>query len=366
MKYGRIFNFSAGPAVMPEPVLETLRDEMLNYKGTGMSVMEMSHRSKPYDAIIAHAEQKVRDLLKVPATHSVLFLQGGATHQFAMAPYNFYTDGHPIDFIHTGAWTEKAIKEAKRVAKCNVVATSEDKNFTYIPDYSHAKFNPDACYVHICTNNTIFGTKYNNGFPNTGKVPMIADMSSEILSRPIDVSKFHLIYAGAQKNLGPSGVCLAIINKDWAENTARKDIAEFWSYRAHIKEGSRLNTPAAFGIYAVGQVLDWVEKQGGPEKLQKLNQEKAAILYNAIDSSGGFYDCPVQKEWRSDMNIVWRVKKDEALEDKFVKEAQAKGLDGLKGHRSVGGIRASIYNAFPIEGVKALVDFMKEFQKKNG
>jgi len=363
MKYDRVYNFSAGPATLPESVLEQVRDELLNYNGAGMSVMEMSHRSKDFDQIIQGAEEQARQLLSISDEYSVLFLQGGATQQFAMVPYNFYRDGQPIDFVHTGSWTKKALKEAQRIATVNVVASTEEDHFLKLPQLSELKFNEKASYVHMCSNNTIFGTKFSE-LPKT-PTPLVADMSSEIFSRPIDVNQFGLIFAGAQKNIGPSGVTLVIVKKEWAEQ-APSHIAEIWQYRAHIKNESRYNTPPTFGIYIAGLVLNWVAQQGGVEKMEALNQEKASVLYHAINSTD-FYTSPVPESDRSDMNVVFRVQNgNDDLEAKFVSEAKKAGLSGLKGHRSVGGLRASIYNAFPLEGVKALADFMSDFEKTNG
>ncbi len=363
-KYDRIFNFSAGPAVLPETVLEKAREEMLNFKGSGMSIMEMSHRGKEFDAVIEHAEAGIRRILNVPESHAILFLQGGASHQFAMVPLNLYQQGKPVDVINTDVWTQKAIGELKVFAQHQIAASTESEKFSRLPSKNEIKLNPNASYLHICSNNTIAGTQYKS-FPETGAVPLVADMSSDILSRRIDVARFGLIFAGAQKNIGPAGLALVIVDKKLAERCP-KTVPTFFQYRTHIAEGSRYNTPPTFGIYMVGLVADWLEKQGGLAAMEKHNQAKAKILYDAIDATD-FYFCPVKKEDRSVMNVVFRIQKgDEKLEAKFVSEAEAAGLSGLKGHRLVGGLRASIYNAQPTAGVQALVDFMKEFEKKNG
>jgi phosphoserine aminotransferase len=360
----RAFNFNAGPAAMPLPVLEKMRDELLNYGETGMSVMEMSHRSATFEAINDKTEQTLRRLLAIPTDYAVVFLQGGASLQFAMAPMNLYTAGKPVDMLHTGAWTAKAIEELKKVAECRLAATGEAHKFARLPKASETAFDPNASYAHICTNNTIEGTQWHS-IPATGSVPVVADMSSDIMSRPVDVKRFGLIFAGAQKNMGPSGVTVAIIRKDLADRGNDK-IAKILQYRTYIKDRSLYNTPPTFGVYAVGLVLDWIEAQGGLAEIEKRNEAKAKLLYDALDGSG-YYSCPVEKESRSRMNIVFRVAGgDEAMEKKFVKESEAAGLVGIKGHRSVGGMRASLYNAVTSEGVEALVSFMREFERKNG
>ncbi|MGE4170106.1 MAG: 3-phosphoserine/phosphohydroxythreonine transaminase [Candidatus Margulisiibacteriota bacterium] len=360
--YNRVFNFGAGPAALPVEVLEKARDEMMNFNGSGMSVMELSHRSKAFEAVIAHAESKLRQIMGIPDTHEVLFLQGGASLQFAMIPMNLYLEGKPVDIVNTGSWTQKAIEELDKVATYNVVSSSEDKNFNYIPSLGKADLNPNASYVHVCSNNTIFGTQWAS-FPDTGDVPLVADMSSDILSRPIDVSKFGVIFAGAQKNIGPSGVTLVIIRKDLIER-ADKSLPTMLQFRTHAKNKSLYNTPPTFGIYMIGLVLDWIESLGGLRGIENRNEEKATTLYNAIDASKLFY-CPNEQAFRSKMNVVFRSHKPE-LDEQFLKEASAAGLKELKGHRSVGGFRASIYNATSLEGVKALVQFMQEFEQKNG
>jgi len=360
----RIFNFSAGPAVMPEPVLERARDEMLNFQGSGMSVMEMSHRSPEFEGILARTERGLRQTMGIPDDYAVLFLQGGASLQFSMVPMNLYLLGRPIDVLHTGAWTEKAIEEIKKVAECRLAASTEAEKFRRLPRPDEIEFNPDASYVHICSNNTIFGTQWRS-FPDTGEVPLVADMSSDILSRPVDVSKFGLIFAGAQKNIGPAGVTLVVMRKELAER-APASTPTMLKYATHIKNNSLYNTPPTFGIYMIGLVMDWIEAEGGVVAIEERNEAKAKLLYSAIDATE-FYTGTVEKQDRSYMNVNFRIQgNNEELEKKFAKEAEAAGLSGLKGHRSVGGLRASIYNAMPLAGVQALVDFMHEFERKNG
>jgi phosphoserine aminotransferase len=361
----RAFNFNAGPAALPLPVLEKMQAEMLDYRGTGMSVMEMSHRSAEFEAINDKAEKDLRRLMGIPEDYAVLFLQGGASLQFAMVPMNLYTAGKPVDMVHTGAWTAKAIEELKKIAECRLAGSGEANKFTRLPHKAEITFSPDASYVHVCTNNTIEGTEWTE-LPATGGVPLVADMSSDIASRPIDVKQFGLIFAGAQKNLGPSGVTLVIVRRDLADRASDK-IAKILQYRTHIKERSLYNTPPTFGIYALGLVLEWIESKGGVAGIEKLNSEKAARLYDAIDSSGGYYSCPVDKGSRSKMNVVFRVAGgDEVVEKKFAKDAETAGLIGVKGHRSVGGMRASLYNAVGMNAVDALVGFMKDFQNTSG
>jgi phosphoserine aminotransferase len=360
----RAHNFNPGPAAMPLPVLEKMRDEMLNYGGSGMSVMELSHRSAEFEAINDKAEQSLRRVLGIPAEYAVVFVQGGASLQFAMVPMNLAVQGKPVDVLHTGAWTAKAIEELKKVAECRLAASGEAQKFARLPKAGETSFDANASYVHICTNNTIEGTQWHS-IPDTGSVPVVADMSSDIASRPIDVKRYSLIFAGAQKNLGPSGVTVAIIRRDWAERGSDK-IAKILQYRTFIKDKSLYNTPPTFGVYAMGLVLDWIEQQGGLSAIEKRNETKAKLLYDAVDASG-YYNCPVEKESRSRMNIVFRVAGgDEAVEKKFVKEAEAAGLVGIKGHRSVGGMRASLYNAVNIDAVEALVGLMRDFESKNG
>jgi phosphoserine aminotransferase len=362
--YNRIYNFSAGPAVLPVPVLEKARDELLNHRGSGMSVMEMSHRSKEYTAVIENAEAGLRRVLGIPDEYAVLFLQGGASMQFSMVPMNLVSEDKPVDMLHTGAWTKKAITEAKKVTACNIAASTEADNFTRLPEADEIKLSAGAAYVHMCSNNTIFGTQWKT-FPDTGSVPLVADMSSDILSRPLDVSRFGLIFAGAQKNIGPAGVTIVIMRPELADR-AGTDLPTMLQYRTHIDKKSLFNTPPTFGIYMVGLVTDWIEEQGGISAMEQYNQKKAAILYHAIDRTG-FYSCPVAQADRSLMNVVFRVQDgNEELEKKFIAEAAAAGLSSLKGHRSVGGLRASIYNAQPLEGVTALAEFMADFEAKNG
>ncbi len=360
----RIFNFSAGPAVLPLAVLEKAQGEVVDFRGAGMSIMEMSHRSKEADGVIKGAEQSIRDVLGVPEDYAVLFLQGGASLQFAMAPMNLYIEGKPIDVLHTGSWTKKAITEMEKTATYRLAGSTAEEKFRRLPRADEIKFSPDASYVHLCSNNTIAGTQW-KAFPDAGEVPLAADMSSDIMSRRVDVSRFGLIYAGAQKNLGPAGVTLVIIRRDLADR-APEDLPAMLQYRTHIKGSSLYNTPPVFAIYMMGLVMEWVQNEGGLPAMEKRNQEKAQVLYDAIDASGFFY-CPVEKADRSLMNVVFRITGDkEDLEKQFAAEATQAGLSGLKGHRSVGGLRASIYNAHPVEGVRALVEFMKRFEKKNG
>ena len=362
--YNRIHNFSAGPAVLPVPVLEQARDELLNHYGSGMSIMEMSHRSKAYAAVIDGAEAGLRRVLGIPDDYAVLFLQGGASLQFAMVPMNLYLQGQPVGVIHTGAWTKKAITEIEKLAACKLVASTEADNFTRLPEAEELHFDEYASYVHMCSNNTIFGTQWRD-FPDTGEIPLVADMSSDILSRPIDVSRFGLIFASAQKNIGPSGITVVIVRRELALR-APKTLPTMLQYRTHIDKQSMFNTPPTFAIYIVGLVTGWIESQGGIEAIEKHNQKKAAIVYDAIDRTG-FYTCPVRSQDRSLMNVIFRVNGgDEALEEKFIAEAATAGLSGLKGHRSVGGLRASIYNAQTIEAVTDLADFMREFEARNG
>jgi len=355
----RVYNFSAGPSMLPEPVLKKAAEEMLDYKGSGMSVMEMSHRSDVYMEIHERAEATLRKLMNIPDNYSVLFLQGGASQQFAMIPMNLLGQNRKIDFIHTGNWTKKAIDEAKVVANVNIVASSEDKNFSYIPeDY---QFSPDADYVHICTNNTIEGTLYAK-IPDTGNIPLVADMSSNIMSEEIDVTKFGLIFAGAQKNLGPSGVTVVIIRKDLIGKHSEQTPVIF-RYATHDKEKSLYNTPPCYSIYTAGLVFEYIDQLGGVKAIEAINREKAGMLYDFIDASDMF-SSPVDKRYRSLMNIPFLTQSDD-LNKKFIAEAEKVGLTTLAGHRSVGGMRASIYNAMPVEGVKKLVDFMKKFEMDN-
>lgn len=355
----RVYNFSAGPSCLPEEVLQQAAAEMLDYKGTGMSVMEMSHRSKPYQAIIDETEALARELMCIPENYKVLFLQGGASLQFAMIPQNLMVNHKRAAFMNTGAWSDKAIKEAKKFGEALVVASSKESTFNYIPEIPAIPENID--YFYICANNTIYGTKFNE-FPQTGNVPLIADFSSCIMSEKVDVSKFGLIFAGAQKNLGPAGVCLVIIRDDLV-GKAPESTPTMMNYQTHVDNGSMFNTPPTYGIYIMGLVFQWIKKNGGIEAMEKRNREKAALLYDFLDSSSMFKGTVVAKD-RSLMNVPF-VTGNEELDAAFIKEATAAGFVNLKGHRSVGGMRASIYNAMPTEGVRALVDFMKAFEAKN-
>ncbi|MCC7033230.1 MAG: 3-phosphoserine/phosphohydroxythreonine transaminase [Acidobacteria bacterium] len=358
----RVFNFSAGPAVLPLPVLEEAQRDLVALPDVGMSVLEVSHRSKTFEGILARAEADVRALANIPSAYKVLFLQGGASLQFSMVPLNLLAEGQSADYIITGGWSQKALKEARRVGPINIAGSSESENFSRIPRQDELRLDPSAAYVHITTNNTLFGTEW-KAEPAVGNVPLVADASSDILSRPIDVSKYGLIYAGAQKNLGPSGVTLIIIREDLLSRSS-KALHTMLNYAVHAENGSMYNTPPCFGIYLMGLVTKWALAQGGLDAMAARNAHKAGKLYAEIDLSG-FYAGTAEKDSRSMMNVTFRLPSEE-LEKKFVKEATAAGLDGLKGHRSVGGIRASIYNAFPEEGVDALVQFMQEFEAKNG
>jgi len=361
----RALNFNAGPAALPLPVLERVREELLDQGGSGMSVMEMSHRSPEFEAINNKTEQGLRRLLAIPEDYAVLFLQGGGSGQFAVVPMNLYVPGKPVDVLHTGAWTAKAIEELKKIAECRLAASTEAEKFTRVPRKDEISLAPNASYVHICTNNTIEGTQWAE-IPATGAVPLIADMSSDIASRPVDVRKFGLIFAGAQKNLGPSGATIVIVRRDLAER-ANDKIAKIFQYRTHIKEKSLYHTPPTFAVYVVGLVVDWIESEGGVTGIERRNNAKAKLLYDAIDASGGFYSCPVETASRSKMNVVFRVAGgNDTIEKKFASETEAAGLVGVKGHRSVGGMRASLYNAVTPEAVETLASFMREFQRKNG
>ena len=358
---GRIFNFSAGPAMLPEEVLKEAAADMLDYHGCGMSVMEMSHRSKTYQAIIDEAEADLRKLIGIPDNYKVLFMQGGATLGFAMIPMNFAFKGK-VDIINTGVWTKKAIKDAKLFAEVNVIASGEEGGFKKIPDVKGLKIDKDADYVYICDNNTIYGSKYKE-YPETGDVPLFCDMSSCFLSEPIDVKKFGLIYAGAQKNVGPAGVTIFIIRDDLLAKPAPRPLPAYLDYRLAAENGSMYNTPPTYGIYICGLVFKWLLRTGGLEFRDKNNKEKAAILYDFLDSSS-FYRPYVDKSCRSLMNVTFRTPSDE-LDAEFLEGAKKYKFTNLKGHRSTGGLRASIYNAMPIEGVEALVEFMKKFEEEN-
>jgi len=362
---GRVFNFNAGPGALPLPVLQRIREELLDWRGSGMSVMEMSHRSPEFESIISAAEAKLRSLVGITEDYAVLFLQGGGSMQFAMVPMNLGLPGRPVDVLHTGMWTAKAIGELKKGTLYNLAASTESEKFTRLPRKDEIKLSPDASYVHICTNNTIEGTQW-RALPETGGVPLVADMSSDIASRAIDVNKYGLIFAGAQKNLGPSGVTVVILRKDLAER-AGQNLPAILQYRTHIKEKSLYHTPPTFAVYTLGLVLEWMESAGGVAAIEKSNEAKAKLLYDTIEGSGGFYRCPVEHGSRSKMNVVFRVAGgDEAIEKQFAAEAAAAGLAGTPGHRSVGGLRISLYNAVTLEAVEALTGFLCEFHRTRG
>ncbi|WP_300600422.1 3-phosphoserine/phosphohydroxythreonine transaminase [Niabella sp.] len=357
----RVYNFSAGPCALPEAVLLRAQKELLNYNNTGMSVMEMSHRSKDYMAIIESTEQLFRELMQVPDNYKVLFLQGGASSQFAMVPLNLMNRNKKADYVNTGVWSDKAIKEASRYGAVNVVASSKDKTFNYIPKLDPATFTPDADYFHITTNNTIYGTRF-NALPDTGDVTLVADMSSDILSKYYDVRKFGLIYAGAQKNMGAAGVCVVIVREDLLGN-AMEFTPAMMNYKNHADNGSMFNTPPTYGIYLCKLVYEWLKEQGGVEGIAEVNIEKARVLYEFLDNSALFSGTAATED-RSIMNVPF-ITKEHALDDQFLKEAAAGGFVNLKGHRTTGGMRASIYNATPLDTVQKLVDFMKEFEQRN-
>lgn len=358
----RIFNFSAGPAVLPTPVLEKAQRELISLPGVGMSVMEISHRSKAFDEIIGGAEAGLRELLGIPSNYHVLFLQGGASLQFSMIPMNFLPVDGSADYIITGSWGKKALKEARKSGAASVAATMADGGFTRVPAQDELKLNSSAAYVHLTTNETIEGVEFKTE-PDTGSVPLIADASSDILSHPIPVEKYAMIYAGAQKNIGPSGVTLVILRDDLLARIP-EGMHTMLDYRTHTENKSLYNTPNTWGVYIINLVCNWLKEKGGLEGMHRENEEKARMLYDAIDGTD-FYRGHADADSRSIMNVTFRLPTEE-LEKKFTSEATAQKLDGLKGHRSVGGIRASIYNAFPKEGVEALVSFMKEFERKNG
>lgn len=356
----RVYNFSAGPACLPVEVLQKAQEQMLDYQGTGMSVMEMSHRSKAYEEIIGAAESNLRKLMNIPENYKVLFLQGGASLQFAMVPMNLLSKHKKAHYVNTGLWSKKAIKEAKRFGEVNVAASSEDQTFSYIPKLSADMFTPDADYVHITTNNTIYGTKFKE-IPETNGIPLVTDMSSCILSEEVDVSKYGIIYAGAQKNIGPAGLTIVIIRDDLIGNVA--EIPTMLDYKTHADAGSMFNTPPTYAIYIAGLVFEWLLDLGGLGEIQKVNERKAAILYDYLDNSG-FYKGTARREDRSLMNVPFVIG-DPDMEKKFVAEAAAAGFVNLKGHRTVGGMRASIYNAMPVEGIEKLTAFMEAFKKNN-
>lgn len=359
----RAYNFNAGPAALPLEVLQKAQEQFVEYQGIGMSIMEISHRSSHYEQLNDETQSLLKELFAIPDGYKVLFLQGGASTQFAMIPMNFLKAGQTAAYVHTGAWADKALKEAKLFGETAVVASSEADKFTRIPDLSGLKLPENTAYLHITSNETIEGSQYQS-YPDTGNVPLIGDMSSDILSRPVDISKFAMIYAGAQKNLGPSGVTVVILREDMLEDLP-KHIPAMLKYEIHAKNNSLYNTPPVYSVYMVNLVLKWIKDNGGVAAMERRNREKTDLIYKAIDGSGGFYQGVVDPAYRSIMNITFRMK-DEELEKKFVKESEANGFVGLKGHRSVGGLRASTYNAVPYEACKALADFMADFQQRNG
>lgn len=359
----RIYNFAAGPAILPEPVLKEAQKQLWALPGVGMSILEISHRSKTFDKIIVEAKEGLKSLLDINDNYELLFLQGGASLQFSMVPLNLMVKNKKADYIVTGSWSKKAVKEAKRVGTVNIAASTEEGNFKRIPKQEELKLDQQADYVHFTSNNTIYGTEWHKE-PEVGNVPLVCDASSDILHKKIDVNKYALIYAGAQKNIGPSGVTLVIIRKDMLERSS-DSLHTMLNYKVHVENNSLYNTPNTFGIYIIALVTRWLKGLGGLDGMHKINKEKADILYKCIDESGGYYKGHADKDSRSLMNITFNLATEE-LEKKLVSEATAAGFDGLKGHRSVGGLRASIYNAFPKKGVEDLVSFMKDFQRKNG
>ena len=364
----RIYNFSAGPAVLPEEVLLQAQKELFALPGVGMSIMEISHRSKTYDAIHSEAKANIKKLLDIPDDYAILFLQGGASLQFSMVPLNLMPPKNKADYVLTGSWSKKSIKEAKRVGTANIAGTTEEsegdkKFFKRIPKQSELKLDPDAAYVHITSNNTIFGTQFHTE-PQVGNVPLVCDASSDILHKKIDIKKYGLVYAGAQKNMGPAGVTMVIIRKDLVERS-QDTLHTMLSYKTHVDNDSLYNTPNTFGIYIINLIAKWLINLGGLDKMYEINKKKANMLYNCIDESNGFYKGHAEKESRSLMNITFNLATPE-MEKQLIDDATKAGFNGLKGHRSVGGLRASIYNAFPTKGVEELVSFMKDFQNKNG
>ncbi len=358
----RIYNFSAGPAILPEDVLKEAQEYLFTLPGVGMSILEISHRSKAFDKIIADAKEGIKSLLDINDDYEILFLQGGASLQFSMTALNLMPPKNKADYIITGSWSKKAMKEAKRVGTVNIAATTEADKFKRVPNQSELKLDPDASYVHFTSNNTIYGTQFKTE-PEVGNVPLVCDASSDILHKKIDVRKYGVIYAGAQKNMGPSGVTLVIIRKDLLERSS-DSLHTMLNYKTHVEGNSLYNTPNTFGIYIISLVTKWLKKNGGLDAMYKTNKEKAELLYKCIDESNGYYKGHAEKESRSLMNVTFNLATEE-LEKKLIAEATAAGFDGVKGHRSVGGLRASIYNAFPKKGVEDLVSFMKDFQKKN-
>jgi phosphoserine aminotransferase len=357
----RVYNFSAGPSMLPLDVMQDIASQLTNYEGSGQSVMEMSHRSPEFEKIIREAEEDLREIMNIPDNYKVLFLQGGGTLQFAMVPLNLLRNSKKADYVVTGAWAQKATAEAKKFGDIRIAGSSEEQNFTFIPKLKKEDFRPDADYVHITLNNTIYGTRFPE-LPDTGDIPLVADMSSNILSEEIDVSRFGLIYAGAQKNVGPAGVTIVIIREDLIGHAA-KEVPTYLDYKIHADNGSMYNTPPCFGVYVAGQVFKKIKNTGGVAAMEKLNREKAEKLYRYIDESS-LYSCPVAVEDRSLMNVVF-VTGDKDLDKKFTSQSKEAGLVNLGGHRSIGGMRASIYNAMPMEGVDALIDFMKKFEAEN-
>jgi len=362
-KTKRIFNFGAGPAVLPEPVLEEVQRDLLSLAGTGMSILEISHRSKAFEEILDGAIADIRRLAAVPSNYQILFVGGGASLQFSMVPMNLLPADGSADYVVTGVWSKKAVKEAQKVGMVSIAATSEEDGFSRIPEQSDLRLDPEAAYVHITTNNTIYGTEWHRE-PEVGRVPLVADVSSDVFSRPIDIGKYALLYAGAQKNLGPAGVTLVVIREDLLSR-APQGLPTMLDYNTHAQGKSLYNTPPVFAVYVVRLVVRWMLDQGGLEAVGRVNAEKAEALYRAIDGSGGFYRPHAKPGSRSNMNVTFRLPSEE-LEKTFVSDAGKAGLGGLKGHRSVGGIRASIYNAMPKRGVDELTSFMKEFAKRNG
>ena len=358
----RIYNFSAGPATLPLPVLEKVQKELLNYQGTGFSILEASHRSSQVKDIFTTCANRLLKILQLEKNYKVLFLHGGASTAFFQIPMNLLKKEEVADYIETGAWVQKAIKEAKRFGQIHMAATSIAKNFSYIPRENELKFSPNPKYIYLCSNNTIFGTQYKQ-FPNSNNTPLIGDFSSDILCRPMNLNKFGLIFAGSQKNLGPAGTTVLIIRQDILEQ-CNEDLPSMCSYKIHQKNESLYNTPTVFAVYFINHVLEWIEEMGGVEKMGKLNEKKANLIYNEIDNDD-FYTGTAEKKDRSIMNLTFTLPTDE-LSHEFILEAKKRRLDGLKGHRSVGGIRASMYNAFPLEGAQRLADFMRQFAQKNG
>jgi phosphoserine aminotransferase len=358
----RIFNFAAGPAVLPVPVLEEIQRNLISLPGVGMSILEISHRSTTFEAILARAEADIRSLASIPANYKVLFLQGGASMQFSMVPMNLLTSGATADYIDSGSWADKALKEAKKVGAVNVAATTKSENYSRVPRQAELTLTPGAAYVHLTSNNTIEGTEYKE-LPSVGDVPLVNDTSSDMFSRPIDVARHALIYSGAQKNMGPAGLTVVIIRDDLLARS-QKTLPTMLNYAVHAENGSMYNTPPTFAVYALGLVMKWLLAQGGLPAIAAVNERKAGKLYSEIDRTG-FYRGTAHKDCRSLMNVTFRLATED-LEKQFIKESTAAGLDGLKGHRSVGGMRASIYNAFPEEGVDALIAFMREFERKQG